>query len=73
MTWRPAARHCSVAVLGKALFGSSAAPINVDGGDDAGAAGGAGAGTPGQSTMPSSMPSINTGTSIRGKRVRSGA
>jgi hypothetical protein len=58
---------------GEALFGSSAAPINVDGGDDAGAARGAGAGTPGQSTMPSSMPSVNTGTSTRGKRVRSGA
>ncbi|PUZ49133.1 hypothetical protein GQ55_7G301400 [Panicum hallii var. hallii] len=58
---------------GEALFGSSAAPINVDGGDDAGAAGGAGAGTPEPSTMPSSTPSINTCTSIRLKRVKSGA
>jgi hypothetical protein len=58
---------------GEALFGSSAAPINVDGGDDAGTAGGAGAGTPGQSTMPSSMPSVNTGTSIQGKHARSRA
>jgi hypothetical protein len=57
----------------EALFGSSAAPINVDGGDDAGATGGAGAGIPRQSMMPSSMPSVNTGTGIRGKRVRSGA
>jgi hypothetical protein len=56
---------------GEALFGCSAAPINVDGGDDAGAAGGAGVGTPGLSTMPFSLPSVNTGTSIRLKHVRS--
>jgi hypothetical protein len=62
-----------LASSGEALFSSSAAPINVDGGDDAGAAGGAGAGTPGQSMMHSSMPSVNTGTSIWGKRARSGA
>jgi hypothetical protein len=63
-----------LASSGEALFSSSAAPISVDGGDGAGAAGGAGAGTPpGQSTMPSSMPSVNTGSSIRGKRAKSGA
>ncbi|PVH66271.1 hypothetical protein PAHAL_1G191000 [Panicum hallii] len=62
-----------LASSGEVLFDSSAAPINVDGGDDAGAVGGAGAGTPGQSMMPSSIPSVNTGTSIRGKRARSGA
>ena len=56
----------------EALFGSSAAPINVDGGDDAGAAGGAGAETS-PPVMPSSMPSASTGTSVRLKRVRSGA
>ncbi|PAN34708.1 hypothetical protein PAHAL_6G167800 [Panicum hallii] len=58
---------------GEALFGSSAAPINVDGSDDAGATGDAGVGTPGQSMMPSSTPSVNTGTSIQLKHVRSSA
>ena len=57
---------------GEALFGSSAAPINVDGGDDAGAAGGAGAETS-PPVMPSSTPSASTGTSVRLKRVRSGS
>ncbi|PUZ56632.1 hypothetical protein GQ55_5G341300 [Panicum hallii var. hallii] len=70
----PGDNEDDLASSGETLFGSSAAPINVDGGDDAGAAGGAGAGTPGQSTMPSSsMPSVDTGTSIWGKRMRSGA
>ena len=57
---------------GEALFGSCAAPINVDGGDDADAAGGAGAKTS-PPVMPSSTPSASTGTSVRLKRVRSGA
>ena len=57
---------------GEALFGSSDAPINVEGGDDAGAAGGAGAETS-PPVMPSSTPSASTGTSVRLKRVRSGA
>ncbi|KAG2590420.1 hypothetical protein PVAP13_5NG262240 [Panicum virgatum] len=57
---------------GEALFGSSAARINVDGGDDVGAAGGIGA-KPSPPAMPSSTPSASTGTSVRLKRVRSGA
>ena len=52
--------------------GSCAAPINVDGGDDAGAAGGAGAKTS-PPVMPSSTPSASTGTNVRLKRVRFGA
>ncbi|KAG2657093.1 hypothetical protein PVAP13_1KG194777 [Panicum virgatum] len=52
---------------GEALFDTSGAPINVDGGDDAR---GAGAATP--LVMPSSTPSVNTGTSSSFKRARSG-
>jgi hypothetical protein len=62
---------------GEALFGSGAAdaPINVDGGDDASAAGAAGPGAPPpvQSVMPSSTQSVNTTNGIRVKRVRSPA
>jgi hypothetical protein len=59
---------------GEALFGSgaaAAAPINVDGGDDASAARAAGAGAPptGQFAMPSLTQSINTTDGIRLKRV----
>lgn len=55
-----------LAAGGETLFGSSVAPINMDGGDDAGAAGGAGASvgasaTQTPSTMSSSTPSASTG------------
>ena len=56
----------------EALFGSSDAPINVEGGDDAGAAGGAGASAATPPVMPSSSPSVSTGTSTHFKRARSG-
>ena len=52
---------------GEALFGTSGAPINVDGGDDAGGAGGVGAGNP-PAVMPSSTPSVSTGTSTHKHR-----
>jgi hypothetical protein len=64
---------------GEALFdsgsGATAASINVDGGDDASAAGGAGVGAPPpvQHVMPSSTQSVNTTNGIRLKRVRSPA
>jgi hypothetical protein len=60
---------------GEALFGSgaAAAPINVDGSDDASAAGAAGVGAPppGQPVMPSSTQSFSTTDGIQLKRVRS--
>ncbi|KAG2620952.1 hypothetical protein PVAP13_3NG192126 [Panicum virgatum] len=58
---------------GEALFGSSDAPINVEGGDDAGAAGGVGAGAATPPVMPSSTPSISTSTSTHFKHPRSSA
>jgi hypothetical protein len=56
---------------GKALFGSVAAPINVDGGDDAGAAGAAGVGAPPPPPPPDppvmpSCQSVNTSGLLHG-------
>ncbi|CAO2170794.1 unnamed protein product [Urochloa humidicola] len=56
----------------EALFGSSLAPINVDGVDDA-AAGVGGSVTPTPSSTPTSTPSPTTGDFVVLKRVRSSA
>jgi hypothetical protein len=62
---------------GEALFDSGAAPVDIDGGDDAGVARGVGVGAPppppGPPVMPSSMLPVNTTDDIRLKRVWSPA